>query len=316
MENHDYRYELTRIKVELEPNEEVYAIIRKHWGRIFLSLIRLAILSIVTLVAISAAGWFGGFSNGSATLFIGILALWIITLIVYIANEWYSYKQSLLVITNQRLIDYQQMNFLARHIQTIDIYEVQSCSSEISPGLGVIFCYGQLLINTIGDRPIMVDFIPDPAEISGTIMRCHNLLAHGGVDFHHGNGNHQPLVEATNSQSMPTLVKRAKPNPASQDYREKVKSPKNALGTMGQQWQIEPYEPLTTTLIFKVPCEKLGKITSLLPKDSQPSITFIHDEDSFEVALTVPNQGSLELEDLLRRNEITDILTKQDAASA
>lgn len=177
--------QLKRLATDLEADETAFKVVHKHWGRILWPLVGLSFLAALTLAVSFALPSLSDSNPNLIGPFIVILSILYLTLAMYAFSEWYSYSQSALVITNQRIIDYQQINFMLRRVQTIDLHEIQSCVGELSPGWGTIFHYGNLSIHTIGDRPIGINFIPNPEAASGQVMHYHNLIAHGGQSRAH-----------------------------------------------------------------------------------------------------------------------------------
>lgn len=169
---------LAILGLELEPTEEAFRVIHKHWGRILLPLSGLAILILLTLVAAPYALASGGLGNQLTALLIVILGIFYLTVVSYGLSEWYSYTHSAFIITNQRLIDCQQVNIWSRRVQTIDIYEVQGCSGELMPGWGVVLNFGQLMISVVGDLAMRVGYVPQPEAVSADVMRYHNVVSH------------------------------------------------------------------------------------------------------------------------------------------
>lgn len=171
--------ELKRLSIVVESGEEVFEIIYKHWGRVILPLIGLIIIVTITTLGIIFYLIAADYSIGNFLLFTSAVGFWYLALVLYGISEWYGYRHSTLIITNQRLIDCQQLTIFTRRVQTIDIYEIQSCTGEVAGSAGTLFNYGDLLINTLGDRPVAVHFVPSPELVSNQVMHYHHMSAHG-----------------------------------------------------------------------------------------------------------------------------------------
>lgn len=321
-----FTHELKRLRIELEPNELVFEIIHKHWGKIlwpFVSLGFFVLLSFVVSIFITASQGI----NQNLGIYFFIIGLWYFGLIGYGFSEWISYRQSSLIITNQRLIDCQQLNPFSRRVQTIDIHEIQSCSGELAPRWGIVFNYGNLWINTVGDRPISVGFIPLPEVVSGYVMHYHNLVAHGGVQAHGDQvapSSQKQLEDLGNFSEKMTAIHQVEQH--SQDSGAHAFNTAEASFQSddevlhGKQFELEAvapnvvapitlhslypdtksttkeYNPLDDIrierkklclLMFHVPSEKLKDLLAILPAQKEPSIKYLSRTDYYEVETIV-----------------------------
>lgn len=196
----DPKLELAKRRIELEESEETFEIIQKHWGSLILPFIAICGAAIVTIILVLGSAIFGGTFTTIFNTYLVLLGIIYITLIAYGLSEYYSYTQSTLVITSQRIIDVEQLNFISRRVQTIDMYEIQSCSGDVVPGPGTIFNYGNVHINTVGDKSITLHSLPSPEVISAQIMHYHHLVAHGGVE-----SAHNPKAKKAEEDKTPQL---------------------------------------------------------------------------------------------------------------
>lgn len=287
---------LTHYKVTLEPDEEVHEVIPKHWGSLLWPILGLATVAILTIFAMLFSSIFIGPASLIGSYWF-LIALVYVALFIYGFSEWHNYRHSALVITAKRVIDCHQINFLARRVQTIDIYEIQSCSGTVSPGWGTLLNYGRLCINTIGDQSIFVHNVPSPELVSNQIMHYHNLIAHGGVEAAH---NPQSEEKIENRTSQLTQLSKPVETVAQQEIEQSEATPAD--------WRAPPEK--ATLLLFRIASTKLGKILAKLPTQPQPQLTYHQQTDDFEVELMVPAAESQPLNQELERNGVKNVIKR------
>ncbi|MEI7792282.1 MAG: PH domain-containing protein [Candidatus Berkelbacteria bacterium] len=108
------------------------------------------------------------------------IATWSVTLaiaitvfaVLYFINAYYSFKESLFIVTNQRLVAITQKGFFAKKTVETDIRNIIDISSEMHGFFKTMLCYGDLIIRTAGAKEkgdIIVENIPDPQYIQDKI---------------------------------------------------------------------------------------------------------------------------------------------------
>lgn len=92
--------------------------------------------------------------------------------ILYFVNAYYSFRESLFIITNQRLVAITQKGFFAKKTVETDIRNIIDISSEMHGFFKTMLCYGDLIVRTAGAKEkgdIIVENIPDPQYIQEKI---------------------------------------------------------------------------------------------------------------------------------------------------
>jgi hypothetical protein len=158
------------IGINLEANEELYLVIRKHWIILVETWIFLLILC-----ALSAGIYFIGVFANITLIFviitiIGLFMVWL----QYIFVRWVNNELDILIITNRRIIAYDQIKFLDRKMCQTTIDLVQEVNATTSGLLGNILRYWTITIRTASDSATnLSDFnitdIPNPIETSQSV---------------------------------------------------------------------------------------------------------------------------------------------------
>lgn len=266
----DEQSKLQGLNITLNPDEELVQFIEKHWGTILWPLTSLGLLILVSLVGLFFTTFVGGFSQTTSILGIILVALYII-IGLYALSVWYSYQHSGLAITNQRVIDCQQVNAFSRQVQIIDIHEIQSASGHMNPGWGTVLGYGDVWINTMGDKSVTVHDVKSPEVTADLLMQQHHAVAHGGKSEAH--------TEAT---------PKAPPPPASPE---------------------KPAEqPPCTILVFRVNSETLTDLLCDVTLLQVPIITPIENDTLREVEIVVAAEEAKAITAQLKERGVEEII--------
>lgn len=163
------------VGITLESNEELYLVVRKHW----IILVETALFLLI-LTAISTWIYFIGDFARIPILFVILTIIGIAMIsIQYIFVHWVNNELDILIITNRRIIAYDQVKFLDRKMSQTTIDLVQEVNASTSGLLWNLLHYGNMMVRTASDSASNVsDFnmthIPNPIETSRTI--------HGFID--------------------------------------------------------------------------------------------------------------------------------------
>lgn len=92
----------------------------------------------------------------------------------FFGRAYYNFSQSVLLITNQRLINVQQNGVWIRKITETEIDKIQDVSSETKGLFKIMLKFGDLVIRTAGataGTEIQVKNIPNPYEVQQRIAK-------------------------------------------------------------------------------------------------------------------------------------------------
>ena len=162
------------VGISLETNEELYMVVRKHW----IILAETTIFLIILIILCVAAYTIGNFAH-IPTLFTLLTILGIVLVgTQYIFVHWVNNELDLLIVTNRRIISYDQVNFLDRKMSQTTIDLVQEVNASTPGLLGNLLHYGNLMIKTASDSAGNVsDFnMSHISEAIETSRRIHSFI--------------------------------------------------------------------------------------------------------------------------------------------
>ena len=145
-------------------NEEVILFTKQHPLVLLHSFLIVALIWLVPLVVYL-------FTNSSLVLsWVYIVA--ILAGAVKGILAWYAWNNSVLLLTNERVVVLQQKSVLHREFSECNLLTIQQVSHEVKGLFGTMFGYGNLSISTGGSQtPFLIPNIPDPYEIQQEIQR-------------------------------------------------------------------------------------------------------------------------------------------------
>jgi len=151
------------LNYELDNNERLVAIIRKHWAALAVHISRV-IISVIAIVVIyeKLAEFEYGFK---------IALVWIIASILYGVYGIMVWYLDCYIITNRRIIDIDQKSMFRRVVAEVEIENIQEAVYEINGPLEAFLNYGTVKIKMASSGMISMEQIPNPARVKSLIIK-------------------------------------------------------------------------------------------------------------------------------------------------
>lgn len=176
-------------KMQLEADERVLAIIRKHWWIIFVECVAVIALAILPLVF----AWFmlflfanAGFSTTVATTWAtanqAVLwysyTLWLLVLWMALGNFWTDYYLDLWAVTNRRVVLVDQRGFFSRFLSSFRLERLQDMNIEVRGVVATLLDFGTIEAQTAGgsNEEFKSPYMPKPRDIKALIVRTADEL--------------------------------------------------------------------------------------------------------------------------------------------
>lgn len=97
-----------------------------------------------------------------------------------VARRLYGYLGSVMVLTNQRLLDVSQSGFFVRTMNEAELNRIQDVSSQIKGVWQTAFRFGQVTIRTASkESALIIENIARPYEVQQAIVRALNDIKRG-----------------------------------------------------------------------------------------------------------------------------------------
>jgi Bacterial PH domain len=167
-------------KIELEPNEEVLALVRKHWFVIFLELIGTIILILTPLFIIIIIALLP--KTPEAILIVEdhlrllaySLTIWLIMSTLAAFTIWTYYYLDIWLITDRRIVVVDQVHFFNRKVSSFRLERLQDVKAVINGMLATFLNFGTLHVHTAGntEENFTTSGLPDPRRIQALIQKA------------------------------------------------------------------------------------------------------------------------------------------------
>jgi uncharacterized membrane protein YdbT with pleckstrin-like domain len=104
---------------------------------------------------------------------------------------WISFYYDIYIICEDTIVDITQQGFFGRQIAELSLLRVQDVTSNIEGFLPTLFGYGDVLVETAGEKSqnFLLKSLPNPQEVAAKIMQLHN-------DLIEKEGRHHEILEA------------------------------------------------------------------------------------------------------------------------
>lgn len=167
-------------KIELEEEEEVIAVIRRHWFYVFKQCFFIVVLLFLPLFGILL-----GLSIADETLLalaqafvphmLFLYALWLLILWMLLASIWTDHYLDIWTITNRRIIKVDQVSLFKRQIGSFRLERLQDINVEINGILATLLDYGTIHAETASGstgEEFKATYLPRPQEVKALILKA------------------------------------------------------------------------------------------------------------------------------------------------
>jgi len=148
--------------VELQPNEQVVLLLRRHWMHLYPRLVLevlIAVAPILVVLGISVDGVAGDVLlvvSGGWLLFWGVRAYF--TLYRYNNDTW--------MISNERLVDSLRKHWFHHSVASADLVDIEDVSVHREGLLRTMFNYGDVQVQTAGVKAnFVLGGVPAPSDV-------------------------------------------------------------------------------------------------------------------------------------------------------
>lgn len=156
--------------ITLYPNEKILMVVHKHWIAYVTKVFVIFILLIAPFLGAAVIFQSGAINNDIVIYlrFFSITYLMIIILMAFLF--WMDHYLDVWIITNERVIDVEQHGLFRRETSEFRIDKVQDITVEVPHMVATFLKYGNLRIQTAGERSFTIKDVPNIYEIKKVIM--------------------------------------------------------------------------------------------------------------------------------------------------
>jgi LPXTG-motif cell wall-anchored protein len=173
------------MRLALQPGEKILAGIRKHWLVFSFETIGIVIAALLPVIFFGPATSFlkeifelpaTGQSDAAALFLLGVWELLMFIIFFIILTNYYL---DIVIITNKRVIDVDQLSLFARDIASTPIENVEDVKIEVLGVLATLFKFGNLHVQTAGQmRETVISGVRHPERAKDLIMGAYHVDKH------------------------------------------------------------------------------------------------------------------------------------------
>ncbi|MSR87605.1 MAG: PH domain-containing protein [Candidatus Zambryskibacteria bacterium] len=164
---------------EQEEGERVILVLRQHYFVIVLPLTLFAIVALFPTII-----WFVFHNTPQYTpleeVFWFVSSVWYLLLWLIAFYHLTMYTLNIVIITNHRIIEFEQLKLFNRKVAELHVHKVQDVSTHTHGLIETILSYGDIVVQTAASkREFIFKRIPNPEDVKDTIMQLVNSKISG-----------------------------------------------------------------------------------------------------------------------------------------
>lgn len=167
-------------KIQLEPDEKILTIIRKHWFVISVELVSVLFIAILPYAFYLLSSNFGTVRIDEMAPLSSLIALycaWLLMMWMVLFSVWTHYYLDIWTITTKRLITIEQKQFFFRTTSSFRLEKLQDISVSIDGIIPTLLDYGSVEIQTAGIDPFFRGTgLPSPTSLKAMILEAQDAL--------------------------------------------------------------------------------------------------------------------------------------------
>lgn len=157
---------------ELGPDEHIVAIFRKHPFYIWITIAKYILIAVLPALAGTFLGNMLGNYFGDYVLIIYLVFLIILWISFFI--EYTDFMLDTWVLTNDRLVDVDQLGLFSRRISTLSLDRIQDITVQESGFLNSMLGIGTVFIQTAGtEDEFKIRGMREPSHVKDIIMQTY-----------------------------------------------------------------------------------------------------------------------------------------------
>lgn len=151
-----------------DPEEEILLIVRAH-PVVNLPWMGMAVLLFFAPLVLRSFPLLESFPPRFQLVFV---LVWYLILIMYVFEKFLSWFFNLTIITDERIVDVDFVNLTTKKVSDAELEKIQDVSFTNAGAFGVIFNYGNVMVQTAGEIPEFVfENVPKPAEVAAILQK-------------------------------------------------------------------------------------------------------------------------------------------------
>ena len=159
--------------IDIEHDEKKIMEVRKHWyvfAKDAIIILFLMFLPIILYIGLKISPITLLTTGNEYVLFIFLYTVWFFVFWVIFFFVWTEYYLDVWIITDQKMIDVDQISLFAREISTLQLDKIQDVTVEVHGIIATFLRFGTLHVQTAGEkREFIINNIAKPQKVKDSI---------------------------------------------------------------------------------------------------------------------------------------------------
>lgn len=165
--------------IHLHQGEKILKIVRRHWYVVVIGCASFALMAFFPILIMIFLGLVSEaaveFVQMNLALLVFVDSAWLLVMWVMCCAVWTNYYLDILVITNKRIIDIEQIGLFSRNVAEMRLDSLEDMRVEVAGILPTVLQFGDLHLQTAGsEKEFIVHDIPRPLQIKNLIADQYN----------------------------------------------------------------------------------------------------------------------------------------------
>lgn len=161
------------------PGETLVLVLRRHWMTIVRRALLYLFLFVLPLVLflVFRDDLLPALEDRSVTGILLVMgaSLYYLFVSVYAFHSWLDYSLDVWIVTNERILNIEQLGLFSRVTSELPIDAIQDVTVEVHGALPTMLQYGDVHVQTAAETPrFLFDDVPNPSEVARTILDLHD----------------------------------------------------------------------------------------------------------------------------------------------
>jgi len=149
-------------------NETIVLALHRHW---FVIAGKMTLISVMLMLPIILIPIIIGFvPEIYTTLSFFFISIYILIVLLIAFIFWVDYYLDMWIVTDERIIDIEQHGLFRREISEFMLSRIQDVTVEIPNFFATVLKFGNIIVQTAGDKPFVARDIPNVGEAKDIIL--------------------------------------------------------------------------------------------------------------------------------------------------
>lgn len=160
-------------------------VLRRHWFTFLPKIFLFLVLGLIpVLLFIMIANLYPNVLQNQIAFALGTLlgSLYYLSMLLFFYTEFIVFYLDMWVVTNDRIVDVEQLGLFSRTISELDLFRIQDVTTDVNGFFATLLDYGDVSVKTASSNVHIVFYkVPHPNKIREDLIR----LSHEDRKYHY-----------------------------------------------------------------------------------------------------------------------------------